>query len=218
MPCSQMMSMNIRPPRLSEARKLATLPALKARMRKSESRNIGLGHLGLDDPEGDEDRQPAEDLRHHDRAGPAHGVAAVGQQPVGDADEDEDQSDGEGEVAQPVDLGRRPHAAVLELHVGPDGARRCRRAPRSGRRGATARARAGPPRTRPMKEPATAATLLMPSPRPRLSAGKASVMIADELAKSMAPPTPWPTRIDDQPDGALRCPSATSRQAGSRRW
>ena len=46
-----------------------------------------------------------------------------------------------------------------------------------------------------MKEPATAATLLMPRPRPRLSAGKASVMIAEELAKSMAPPTPWPTRI-----------------------
>ena len=40
-PCSQMISMNIRPPRLSEARKLATLPALKARMRKSERRNIG---------------------------------------------------------------------------------------------------------------------------------------------------------------------------------
>ena len=40
-----------------------------------------------------------------------------------------------------------------------------------------------------------AATLLMPRPRPRLSAGKASVMIADELAKSMAPPTPWPMRM-----------------------
>ena len=52
-----------------------------------------------------------------------------------------------------------------------------------------------PPRISPMKEPATAATLLMPSPRPRLSAGKASVMIADELAKSMAPPTPCPTRM-----------------------
>ena len=33
--------MNINPPRLSEARKLATLPALKARMRNSESLNIG---------------------------------------------------------------------------------------------------------------------------------------------------------------------------------
>ena len=40
-----------------------------------------------------------------------------------------------------------------------------------------------------------AATLLMPRPRPRWSAGKASVMMAEELAKSMAPPTPWPIRI-----------------------
>ena len=40
-----------------------------------------------------------------------------------------------------------------------------------------------------------AATLLMPRPRPRWWAGKASVMMADELAKSMAPPTPWPIRM-----------------------
>ena len=40
-----------------------------------------------------------------------------------------------------------------------------------------------------------AATLLIPSPRPRWSAGKASVMMAEELAKSIAPPTPWPIRI-----------------------
>ncbi len=37
--------MNIRPPRLSEAKKLATFPALKARMRNSESRNIGWATL-----------------------------------------------------------------------------------------------------------------------------------------------------------------------------
>ena len=40
-PCSQMISMNIKPPRLSEARKLAALPAEKARMRNRERRNIG---------------------------------------------------------------------------------------------------------------------------------------------------------------------------------
>ncbi len=40
-----------------------------------------------------------------------------------------------------------------------------------------------------------AAVLLMPRPSPRLSAGNASVMMAEELAKSMAPPTPWPTRM-----------------------
>ena len=49
--------------------------------------------------------------------------------------------------------------------------------------------------TKPMKDPAMAAVLLMPSPSPRWWAGKASVMMAEELAKSMAPPTPWPMRM-----------------------
>jgi hypothetical protein len=46
-----------------------------------------------------------------------------------------------------------------------------------------------------MKAPPMAATLLIPSPSPRWSAGKASVMMAEELAKSIAPPTPWPIRM-----------------------
>ncbi len=45
MPCSQMISMNIRPPRLSAARKLANTPALKARILKSWSRNMGSATL-----------------------------------------------------------------------------------------------------------------------------------------------------------------------------
>ncbi len=48
--------------------------------------------------------------------------------------------------------------------------------------------------TRPRNEPATAATLLMPSAMPRWWAGKASVRIAVELAKIIAPPTPCTTR------------------------
>ena len=43
MPCNQMTSMNISPPRPTDARKLEMLPALKARIRKSERRNIGSG-------------------------------------------------------------------------------------------------------------------------------------------------------------------------------
>ena len=38
-----MISMNMSPPRLSEARKLATLPAVKARIRNSDRWNIGCG-------------------------------------------------------------------------------------------------------------------------------------------------------------------------------
>ena len=41
MPCSQMISMNIRPPRPSEASSVAIVPALNARMRNSERLNIG---------------------------------------------------------------------------------------------------------------------------------------------------------------------------------
>ena len=52
-----------------------------------------------------------------------------------------------------------------------------------------------PPRTRPMDEPATAATPLIPRARPRWLAGKASVMIALELANSIAPPTPCSARM-----------------------
>jgi hypothetical protein len=51
-----------------------------------------------------------------------------------------------------------------------------------------------PPMSRPRKEPATAATILIPSAVPRCLAGKASVRMAVELAISMAPPIPWNTR------------------------
>ncbi len=40
-----------------------------------------------------------------------------------------------------------------------------------------------------------AATPWMPMAKPRSSGGKASVMMAMELAKMKAPPTPWPTRM-----------------------
>jgi hypothetical protein len=46
-----------------------------------------------------------------------------------------------------------------------------------------------PPSTRPRKLPAIAAIWLMPSAMPRRCAGKASVRIAVELAKSIEPPT-----------------------------
>ena len=41
MPCSQMIRMNIRPPRPSPASRLARLPAVNGRIRNSLSRNIG---------------------------------------------------------------------------------------------------------------------------------------------------------------------------------
>ena len=41
MPCSQMISMNIRPPRATAERKVESVPKVKARMRNSGRRNIG---------------------------------------------------------------------------------------------------------------------------------------------------------------------------------
>ncbi len=46
-----------------------------------------------------------------------------------------------------------------------------------------------------MNVPLVAATPLIPSAMPRWLGGKASVRMADELANSMAPPTPWKTRM-----------------------
>lgn len=63
-----------------------------------------------------------------------------------------------------------------------------------------------PPMISPRNEPASADTWLIPSAKPRRSAGNASVMIAVEFAVSIAPPTPWTTRsrmISSAPDAPL---------------
>ena len=46
-----------------------------------------------------------------------------------------------------------------------------------------------------MNVPLVAATPLIPSAMPRWFAGKTSVRMAAELANSIAPPTPWKTRM-----------------------
>ena len=51
-----------------------------------------------------------------------------------------------------------------------------------------------PPRTSPMNMPLTPTMLLIPSAMPRWLAGKASVMIAAELASRQAPPSPCTIR------------------------
>ena len=52
-----------------------------------------------------------------------------------------------------------------------------------------------PPRMRPTNEPAMAAMALMPIACPRSFTGNASVMMAVELASSIAPPTPCTMRM-----------------------
>ena len=52
-----------------------------------------------------------------------------------------------------------------------------------------------PPSTRPMNDPAIAATMLMPSASPRSLAPKASVRMAEELANKNAAPIPCTIRM-----------------------
>ena len=68
-----------------------------------------------------------------------------------------------------------------------------------------------PPSTKPMNVPLMAAAWLTPMAMPRCPSGKASVRMAAELAISMAAPTPWKMRIDDQPDARGVARSSTSR-------
>ena len=128
-----MMSMNISPPRLSAARKLASTPVVKARILNSWSRNIGSGDLGLDDAEGDQQDHADDRARRAPRIGPAHGVVPVGLDPVGDPDHDQDETDREGDVAGPVDAGRPALAQLAQLEVAEDGAEQADRAPTPGR-------------------------------------------------------------------------------------
>src|SRR4029453_15273869 len=81
-----------------------------------------VGRAALDDQEHPEQGHSAEEEDQHQRAGPAHGVAAVGLDAVGDADQHGDQPDPEGEVAGPVDAPPGPaQAGLAELEVAPDG-------------------------------------------------------------------------------------------------
>ena len=121
-PCSQMISMNINPPRLSEARKLAMLPGGEGADAEQGEAEHRLRTWVSMIPKTTRTAMPPKISASTFGTGPAHRVPPVGQQAVGDADQDEDQADGEGDVAEPVDLGRRAHAAVLELRVGHDGA------------------------------------------------------------------------------------------------
>ena len=95
------------------------VPVVKARIRNRLILEHGLGHLVLDPHEQSEHADAAEDPGEHPRVGPTGGVPAVGQQGVDDAGQDGDEADREGGVAEPVDLGRDPHAVVLQLQVGP---------------------------------------------------------------------------------------------------
>jgi len=116
-------------------------------------------------------------------------MPAVGQQGVHDAGEHRDQPGREQGIAQPVDLGRDADPVVAEPEVGPDRAEQAERNRHQedqpplhrGQHAAEdeAEERAG-----------DRGDAVDPIAFPRSSWGKASVMIAVELANRKAPPTP----------------------------
>ena len=121
MPCSQMISMNISPPRLRAARKLAKTPAGEGADLEQLQPEHRLGHLGLDDAEGDQqDSTPTTRRADDHRVRPAHGVVAVGLDAVGDAHHDQDEPDGEGDVAGPIDRAGRRWPSLTQFEVAQD--------------------------------------------------------------------------------------------------
>src|SRR5262249_46367321 len=117
-----MISMNMRPPRATAARKVESEPKVKARIRKSESLNIGSG-AGLSIEtiamrEAIEGGRGGEEEKARG-APPAGGRVTVGPDPVGDRDHHQDQAEGEGDVSEPVDRLLLRHASLLELEIGP---------------------------------------------------------------------------------------------------
>src|ERR1700712_5008647 len=120
MPCSQMISMNIRPPRPSDASSVAMLPAVKARMRNSPRLNIGSSWRSSMTTKSASSSRPTTISPTTCGFVQPIGGPPVGLEPVLDRDEPQDQADRERRVAPPVDAGRPPLAALLQLPVRPD--------------------------------------------------------------------------------------------------
>jgi hypothetical protein len=78
-----------------------------------------LGDPALDEAERDEQDQAARDQADHGGIGPAHAVAVIRLDALGDADQDGAEADGERDVAPPVDAGAVPLSGLLEPQVGP---------------------------------------------------------------------------------------------------
>ena len=119
-PCSQMMRMNCRPPRASEERKPAMLPAVNVRIRKRSRWNIGSA-TRRSTKTNRTSIAPPSSAADDPGVAPAHGGATVGLDGVGDADQ---------ECASPTAKARCPsHVDALvadrrlvEHEVGPNGA------------------------------------------------------------------------------------------------
>ena len=110
-PCSQMISMNIRPPRPSAGQQRGDVPGGEGADPEQPQAEHRLLDPGLDDA-----KTPGGRARRRSRRSPSgrppHRVTAVGLDAVRDADHDRDQADREGDVAHQSILRRLADAAV----------------------------------------------------------------------------------------------------------
>src|SRR5215475_11345372 len=193
MPCSQMISMNCNPPRPIEASRPARLAPAKVGFLNSPMRNIGSATFVSTTQNTTSSATPP--MR------PASTQGFV--QPV------EWPPYGWIPYVMPASNADRPTANVTLPHQSMRPALRVpsscserydQKVPKmpigtltqnTDRQSHSARS---PPATRPMNDPAIAATWLMPSAMPRWCDGNASVRIAVEFANTIAPPTACTTR------------------------
>ena len=192
-PWSQMISMNIRPPREIAERKLDRTPNVKARMRKRPSWNIGALERNSTTAKTASNAPPAR--RQTSTTGE---VQPIGWPPYGRIP-----------YVIPIITSTSPAANVrlpgqsIGSRVRTPISRRLRydqtvpTIPAGTETRKTSRHEIGassPPSTRPMNMPLMPTTLLIPSARPRWFSGKASVRMATELATRKAAPTPCTIR------------------------
>ncbi len=95
MPCSQMISMNISPPRAIADRNVDSVPNVNARIRNSGRRNIGLATRASITANATSDATPAHSSAITRGLPQPVALRAVGADPVGDGDHDQDQPERE---------------------------------------------------------------------------------------------------------------------------
>ena len=120
MPCSQMMSMNCRPPRPIEDIRPARLPIPNDAERKSRMSTIGSATRNSMKQKATSDSRPKSDCAEDIWACPSGRRVAVRLYPVGDAGQQHRQADTEGQDARPVESARRTDAEFLQRPDAPD--------------------------------------------------------------------------------------------------
>ena len=145
---------------------------------------------------------------------PAHGVAAVGLDAVGDSDEHRDQSEGEGHRAPPVDASCRltPRSSSFRY------AQSVPATPKGTETRNTSRQSTGAeqaPDDEPEKRPRDRGDVVDPEGEPALIGGKASVRMAAEFAMSIAAAEALHDAHHDQVGGSGAARASSRQRAGS---